>query len=350
MGFWLFDFSTDTEATKSSRSGSYQPPDESNRAMSNTAAGGYSAAGATNDARDSERVAPRPAADEAPSMPTQTAGQFTGMAQPTVGMETAADATDADERMAAKSETSSQTRHHEGDDGTKKKKGDASSDEESVDIDEAELSHLPPEYREAVLRQVFTPKRKPVTFFELWKYATKLEILFDLLGILTSVVAGVLQPLMTVFFGNLTNSLVNYQAVKNTSSNQALIDQARAVVINQVNKNVLNLVYIAIGVFAATWIYMAAFVYSGEQITRRVRERYLKSVLRQNVAYFDKMGAGEVTTRIQSDMHLIQEGISDKVPMTTMYLGTFFGGFVIAIVRNWSVSSKHLQRSAHLLQ
>lgn len=30
-------------------------------------------------------------------------------------------------------------------------------------------------------------------------------------------------------------------------------------------------------------------------------ENYLKAVLRQDIAYFDNLGAGEVTTRIQTD-------------------------------------------------
>jgi len=35
--------------------------------------------------------------------------------------------------------------------------------------------------------------------------------------------------------------------------------------------------------------------------SRRIREGYLKAVLRQDIAYFDGLGAGEVATRIQSD-------------------------------------------------
>jgi len=35
--------------------------------------------------------------------------------------------------------------------------------------------------------------------------------------------------------------------------------------------------------------------------SRRIREGYLKAVLRQDMAYFDGLGAGEVATRIQSD-------------------------------------------------
>jgi hypothetical protein len=32
----------------------------------------------------------------------------------------------------------------------------------------------------------------------------------------------------------------------------------------------------------------------------------LQAILRQNIAYFDKLGAGEVTTRITTDANLLQ--------------------------------------------
>lgn len=53
--------------------------------------------------------------------------------------------------------------------------------------------------------------------------------------------------------------------------------------------------------FLATYAYMYIWVYTGEVNARRVRERYLQAVLRQDVAYFDNVGAGEVATRIQTD-------------------------------------------------
>ena len=36
-------------------------------------------------------------------------------------------------------------------------------------------------------------------------------------------------------------------------------------------------------------------------MSKRVRENYLRAVLRQDIAYFDNVGAGEVATRIQTD-------------------------------------------------
>lgn len=77
---------------------------------------------------------------------------------------------------------------------------------------------------------------------------------------------------------------------------------------------------------------MASWIYTGETTTRRIREGYLRAVLRQNVGFFDQLGAGEVTTRITSDIHLIQEGISEKVPITFQFVSQFFAGrsFLVA--------------------
>ena len=56
--------------------------------------------------------------------------------------------------------------------------------------------------------------------------------------------------------------------------------------------------------FVCTYIYMQTWVYTGEVNAKRIRERYLQAVLRQDIAFFDHVGAGEVATRIQSDTRM----------------------------------------------
>ena len=46
---------------------------------------------------------------------------------------------------------------------------------------------------------------------------------------------------------------------------------------------------------------MFVWNYTGEINAKRIRERYLQAVLRQDVTFFDNVGAGEVATRIQTD-------------------------------------------------
>lgn len=47
---------------------------------------------------------------------------------------------------------------------------------------------------------------------------------------------------------------------------------------------------------------------------------YLRAVLRQNIAFFDRVGAGEITNRVSHDGDLLQDGISDKVSAFLMTL------------------------------
>lgn len=46
---------------------------------------------------------------------------------------------------------------------------------------------------------------------------------------------------------------------------------------------------------------MYIWVYTGEVNAKRIRERYLQAILRQDIAFFDNVGPGEVATRIQTD-------------------------------------------------
>ena len=56
-----------------------------------------------------------------------------------------------------------------------------------------------------------------------------------------------------------------------------------------------------VAMFFCTFTYMYIWVYTGEISTKRLREQYLQAVLRQDIAFFDNVGAGDITTRIQTD-------------------------------------------------
>lgn len=59
---------------------------------------------------------------------------------------------------------------------------------------------------------------------------------------------------------------------------------------------------------------VAAWMQTGERQAARIRVLYLKSMLKQDISYFD-VGArtGEVVSSIASDTLLIQDAISEKV-------------------------------------
>lgn len=100
----------------------------------------------------------------------------------------------------------------------------------------------------------------------------------------------------------------------------------------------LYFVYIAIASFCTVYVATVGFIYTGEHITQKLREQYLAAVLRQNIAYFDKLGAGEITTRITADMAAVQGGISEKVGLTITGFATFIGALIVGLVKEWRLT------------
>uniref|UniRef100_A0A8H8CEK7 P-loop containing nucleoside triphosphate hydrolase protein n=1 Tax=Psilocybe cubensis TaxID=181762 RepID=A0A8H8CEK7_PSICU len=187
------------------------------------------------------------------------------------------------------------------------------------------------------------PEAPPISFFQLFRYSTKLEIFLNCIGIVAAVAAGAAQPLMTLLFGRLTEDFVSFTQVVNQANNHVpgaaeRIPEVAAHFRQAAAKNASYLVYIGVGMFVCTHIFMHIWIYTGEANARRIRELYLKAVLRQDIAFFDHVGPGEVATRIQTDTHLVQQGISEKVALVANFAGAFVAGFALAFAKSWRLA------------
>ncbi|KAI6166370.1 P-loop containing nucleoside triphosphate hydrolase protein [Pisolithus thermaeus] len=188
-----------------------------------------------------------------------------------------------------------------------------------------------------------------VGFTQLFRYATPFELFLNAVGIASAMAAGAAQPLMTLVFGRLiqdfvtfTTALEAYQSAGSYGNNIAVssarqdFDSAALELRRAAAQNASYLAYVGVGMAVCTWIYMYLWIYTGEVNSKRIREKYLQAILRQDVAYFDHVGAGEVATRIQTDT--LQQGISEKVPLVISFLSAFFVGFILAYTQSWRLA------------
>ncbi|KAF8987321.1 hypothetical protein BDQ17DRAFT_572176 [Cyathus striatus] len=187
------------------------------------------------------------------------------------------------------------------------------------------------------------PNIPSISLLQLFRFSTKFEIMIDIIGLVAAAAAGATQPLMSLLFGRLTQSFVEFQIVveqadSGNSTARALLPDIAANFRHDAALNASYLVYIGVGMLACTYLYMCIWVYTGEVNAKRIREKYLQAILRQDIAFFDKVGAGEVTTRIQTDTHLVQQGISEKVALVVQFLSAFITGYVLAYVRSWRLA------------
>ncbi|KLT44927.1 multidrug resistance protein 1 [Cutaneotrichosporon oleaginosum] len=181
---------------------------------------------------------------------------------------------------------------------------------------------------------------KPVSIPQLFRFATPLELTLNFIGLFLACAAGATQPLMTLIFGRLTTAFNDFGRVARriqeqglTPENAAAMAQAKVTLKKEAGNNALYLMAIGLGLFLCTYVYMLIWNWTCERQNKRIREKYLHAVLRQEIAYFDQLGAGEVATRIMSDCNLVQTGIGEKIPIASSFIATFITGFALAYAR-----------------
>lgn len=147
---------------------------------------------------------------------------------------------------------------------------------------DAALAHLPDHEKAVIKKQLDVPETK-VTYWTLYRYATRWDKVFIAIAVICAIGAGAVLPLMTVVFGNLSGNFSGF-----AQGNLDILESFNS----RLNRYVLYFVYLAIGEFFLVYISTVLFIYTGEHITSKVREQYLMAILRQNIGFFDVSAPG----------------------------------------------------------
>lgn len=189
-------------------------------------------------------------------------------------------------------------------------------------------AHLPSDQAEILKSQVHKPDEK-YGFWAILRFATKLDIAILICSAILSAASGAAMPVMTIIFGGFQKVFQDYVALGTLTFDEFKTESAQFV---------LYFVYLAIGSFFATYGSTLGFLYTGEHISTKIRQRYLEACLRQNIGFFDKLGAGEITVKITADANRIQDGISEKLSLLVSSVATLVAAFLIAFLHSWKLT------------
>ncbi|KAF1880268.1 hypothetical protein Lal_00048904 [Lupinus albus] len=177
-------------------------------------------------------------------------------------------------------------------------------------------------------------KLETVPFHKLFSFADSTDILLITVGTIGAIGNGLGLPLMTLLFGQMIDTFGSNQTTEH--------------IVKEVSKVSLKFVYLAVGCGLAAFLRkycnysvyertkVSCWMVTGERQAARIRGLYLKTILRQDVAFFDKeTNTGEVIGRMSGDTVLIQDAMGEKVGKFLQLIATFIGGFVVAFVKGW---------------
>ncbi|XP_077246607.1 ABC transporter B family member 13-like [Tasmannia lanceolata] len=171
------------------------------------------------------------------------------------------------------------------------------------------------------------PESKSSTpFFGLFALADTADCFLMLFGSIGACVHGAGLPMFFVLFGRMIDSLGSLSTDPQRLS-------------SEVSKLALQLVYLGLVFLASSWIGVSCWMQTGERQTARLRVKYLQSVLRKDINFFDTdVRDANIIFHISSDAILVQDAIGDKTGHCMRYLAQFFIGFAIGFLSVWQLT------------
>ncbi|XP_067932472.1 ATP-dependent translocase ABCB1-like [Watersipora subatra] len=193
-----------------------------------------------------------------------------------------------------------------------------------------------------------------VSFFRLFRFSDKLDVLLMVTGTLVMVLLGLLVPGNLFYFGNLMTNFVLFETSESANSTnltgcaaenaaQKLQEPSGGLMPEENLRGVLDSyikILVGFGVFAflAAYTGITFWTWTGERQIRRIRNAYFQAIMQQSIAWFDVHNAGELNTRMVEDMQRLSEGFGDKMATSVQWISTFIGGYALAFIVGWKLT------------
>ncbi|PLB34828.1 ABC transporter ATP-binding protein [Aspergillus candidus] len=155
-----------------------------------------------------------------------------------------------------------------------------------------------------------------------------------LMGVVCAIASGVPFPLIGIVFGQLLDDFnaVTCQETKQTTESDA---QAQS----DMNGKILLIVYLAIAQFVTIYLHLTCWTMTGARLAQRLRESYLKNLLRQEPSHFDKLPPGEIASRLNGDIQTIRSGTSEKVGICLSSFSFFVTAYIVAFIKDYILAA-----------
>ncbi|KAF8105699.1 hypothetical protein N665_0157s0263 [Sinapis alba] len=163
----------------------------------------------------------------------------------------------------------------------------------------------------------------------IFRFADWIDIVLMVLGTVGAIGDGMSTNVALVFASKIMNSLGYGQHNPHSTTFK-----------DEVQKCSLYFVYLGLAILGVAFMEGYCWSKTSERQVEKIRRTYLKAVLRQEVSFFESEDASisEIIHTISTDTSLIQQQLSEKVPIFLMHTSVFITGLVFAAYFSWRLT------------
>ncbi|XP_046994186.1 ATP-dependent translocase ABCB1-like [Schistocerca americana] len=148
------------------------------------------------------------------------------------------------------------------------------------------------------------------------------------------------EPINNLLFGAFIKTMVDFgSAVANaTASGTTVSDSEATIFLDGAKKYAMY--WCIMGAVNCLLTYVSTFTFNcvAHRQIHRIRDLYLRSALRQDMAWYDEHQAGDFASRMSGNLSKLEDGIGEKVVVFATNMVGCVGCVLLALVRGWELA------------
>ncbi|XP_026313887.1 multidrug resistance protein homolog 49-like [Hyposmocoma kahamanoa] len=197
-----------------------------------------------------------------------------------------------------------------------------------------------------------TKEQESIGFLQLWRYATVTERVLTCIGVVVSFGCSFALIGGVVLYGELTALFVERERANDITGKVALLPVFKGGRVVPGNNTTVHKMALdedsraygaSMGVVMAMQLFCAAISVTlanvaAASMTNRLRKQLLRSVITQEIAFFDTNTSLNFASALTEDIEKLKAGVGEHVVMTTYLIGSVICGAGLSLSYGWQLT------------